>query len=568
MKKLLWTSAMALTAAACMTACDDSSSGASNSIPEFKTEAALPDTCEMEVAKAGNTYFACFENKWIEVTDSATVEQFKEGLDEDEVKAKLEELEDLLKPATPAKPKSSSSKKTDEDVESSDSDEPESSASEEECTGRRCKTGNSSSSKKSSGGSGSGDSGEGGGEGGEGGDSSPSSATSDSGSEEDTPDGLPACNAALKDTVKWTGEFTSAGSLIPDETKAGKYYACDGSKWAEVTKLHYAFGATCEAFKNTIQKIYDANFINNPDNWTDPFTGKAFNSDLNVLTDGNGTVLSSGGKMLGLLVPEWNGKTEIYTYNGVIYSSPLCKNDEYTVAPVGASPMRRLCTKDNVGDRGRAFKQGSTVYSDNYWVCYEKGDGTYEWGQGFVDSRTKTGVVGDPLRFGTIYRQVTIGEQTWMAENVNYETTSGSFCSDDEPNFCDKYGRFYTWTAAKEACPTGWSLPTNDDWNVLFNEVGGIDVAGRKLRSTSGWKDDDNGTDDYGFSILPAGFYFFYSSSESYTQTSKTTHAEFWVNNELSTTDAYRMYFYYLYDQASPNTYPKNHGFSVRCIKD
>ena len=182
MKKLLWTSAMALTAAACMTACDDSSSGASNSIPEFKTEAALPDTCEMEVAKAGDTYFACFENKWIEVTDSATVEQFKEGLDEDEVKAKLEELEDLLKPATPAKPKSSSSKNTDEDVESSDSDEPESSASEEECTGRRCKTGNSSSSKKSSGGSGSGDSGSGSGEGGEGGDSSPSSATSESAS--------------------------------------------------------------------------------------------------------------------------------------------------------------------------------------------------------------------------------------------------------------------------------------------------------------------------------------------------------------------------------------------------
>ena len=171
MKKLLWTSAMALTAAACMTACDDSSSGASNSIPEFKTEAALPDTCEMEVAKAGDTYFACFENKWIEVTDSATVEQLKEGLDEDEIKAKLEELEDLLKPATPAKPKSSSSKKTDEDVDSSDSDEPESSASEEECTGRRCGSdGKSSSSKKPSGGSGSGEGGEGG--------SSPSSSPS------------------------------------------------------------------------------------------------------------------------------------------------------------------------------------------------------------------------------------------------------------------------------------------------------------------------------------------------------------------------------------------------------
>ena len=58
MKKLLWTSAVALTAVACLTACDDSSSGASNSIPSYKTEAALPDSCEMEVAKAGDTYFA------------------------------------------------------------------------------------------------------------------------------------------------------------------------------------------------------------------------------------------------------------------------------------------------------------------------------------------------------------------------------------------------------------------------------------------------------------------------------------------------------------------------------
>ena len=218
MKKLLWTSAMALTAAACMTACDDSSSGASNSIPEFKTEAALPDTCEMEVAKAGDTYFACFENKWIEVTDSATVEQLKEGLDEDEVKAKLEELEDLLKPTTPAKPKSSSSKKTDEDVDSSDSDEPESSASEE-CTGRRCNTDSkSSSSKKSSGGSGSGEGGEGG--------SSPSSSTS----------GSSATSESASSTESKCGEETF--DPLTQKCKEGTVYDVCG----EMTILHVATG--------------------------------------------------------------------------------------------------------------------------------------------------------------------------------------------------------------------------------------------------------------------------------------------------------------------------------------
>ena len=138
MKKILWAGA-GLVAGVCMFACGDSSSSTSFEIPSYKNEAALPDSCSMEVAKVDTAYFACFENKWVEVKDSAIVEQLKEGLDEEEVKAKLEELEELLKADTPAKPKSSSSEETDEDVESSDSEEPESSDSEEEeCTGRHC----------------------------------------------------------------------------------------------------------------------------------------------------------------------------------------------------------------------------------------------------------------------------------------------------------------------------------------------------------------------------------------------------------------------------------------------
>ena len=156
MKKILWAGA-GLVAGICMFACGDSSSSTSFEIPSYKNESALPDSCSMEVAKVDTAYFACFENKWVEVTDSAIVEQLKEGLDEEEIKAKLEELEELLKADVPAKPKSSSSEKTDEDVESSDSEEPESSDSEEEeCTGRHCKGDDSGSSSESGSGSGSG----------------------------------------------------------------------------------------------------------------------------------------------------------------------------------------------------------------------------------------------------------------------------------------------------------------------------------------------------------------------------------------------------------------------------
>ena len=575
MKKLLWTSAMALTTAACMTACDDSSSGASNSIPEFKTEAALPDTCEMEVAKAGDTYFACFENKWIEVTDSATVEQFKEGLDEDEVKAKLEELEDLLKPATPAKPKSSSSKNT-ESADSKDSESSPSEEGEEECTGRRCKTGNSSSSKKSSGGSGSGDSGEGGGEGGEGGDSSPSS-TDSSGSGEggsSEPSGpsaaeleiLGTCNAALKDTVKWTGEFDEHNR--PDEAKAGKYYACDGSKWAEVTKLHFYYGATCEVFKARIQAVYDIDFENygtSDPNYYDPFTGKALDSDRNVLTDGNG--IYGNGKTFVKLpgYVQWNGfQVPLYTYNDEIMNPVLCKDNQYTIAPQGVGGMRKLCTKDNVGERGRPFKAGSTAYNSNKdraYVCYEKADGTYEWGDGFPDYRDADGTVGSSMRFGHIYRMVTIGEQTWMAENLNYETASGNYCYDDDPDNCETYGRLYTWEAATSSsepvCPTGWHLPSKEEWLQLKTDVAN-DVASLQATGYEKWTEATNTS---GFNAIPSGIY---NSSSGYNSLGQT--AFFWSKDD-SGSYGYGAFMANSSDNFAA-VYNKTYELAVRCIKD
>jgi uncharacterized protein (TIGR02145 family) len=121
-------------------------------------------------------------------------------------------------------------------------------------------------------------------------------------------------------------------------------------------------------------------------------------------------------------------------------------------------------------------------------------------------------------RDGQKYRTINIGNQIWMAQNLNYRTSSGSWCYGDADSNCVKYGRLYTRDTAYRACPGGWSLPDNDNWRSLANAVGGsgrygkFGTAGKKMKSTSGWNYDvkedksGDGTDEYGFSALPGGF--------------------------------------------------------------
>ena len=102
------------------------------------------------------------------------------------------------------------------------------------------------------------------------------------------------------------------------------------------------------------------------------------------------------------------------------------------------------------------------------------------------------------FRDGKKYTTVKIGAQIWMAENLNYKTKN-SYCYDDEPSNCEEYGRLYIWEAALKVCPKGWHLPSKAEFKILIEMVGG-DKSGASLIPTSYY-----GTDDYGFSALPAG---------------------------------------------------------------
>lgn len=115
-------------------------------------------------------------------------------------------------------------------------------------------------------------------------------------------------------------------------------------------------------------------------------------------------------------------------------------------------------------------------------------------------------------RDGQKYKKVKIGKQVWMAENLNYKM-EGSYCYENDETHCEKYGRLYEWDAAMKACPKGWHLPDKTEFEVLFDAVGGISTAAKMLKSADGWDVvmkggrfvTGGGTDEYGFSALPAG---------------------------------------------------------------
>ena len=207
-------------------------------------------------------------------------------------------------------------------------------------------------------------------------------------------------------------------------------------------------------------------------------------------------------------------------------------------------------------------------------------------------------------RDGQTYKTVTIGTQTWMAENLNYAYTgvpyeyingsevntsdSTSWCYDDDPDNCTKYGRLYTWAAAMDSvgkwstngkgcgygstcaptgtirgiCPEGWHLPSKTEWNALFTAVGGISTAGAKLKSQTGWTAYGGITyeDSFGFSALPAGYR--YGNGDYYDEGND---ADFWDDSG----NAFSMYLNNYGDgYAYLNLNDKLYGFSVRCVKD
>jgi len=159
------------------------------------------------------------------------------------------------------------------------------------------------------------------------------------------------------------------------------------------------------------------------------------------------------------------------------------------------------------------------------------------------------------------YKTVVIGNQTWMAENMNYETANGSMCWDNDEANCTIYGRLYNWSTAMGVCPSGWHLPSDDEWTTLTSFVGSS--AGTKLKANSSLWRANAGTDDYGFSALPGGY-----GNTSGTSTIAGNIGGWWSSTEYDASIAYGRFMSYEYASVNKNFGNKEVFFSVRCVQD
>ena len=234
------------------------------------------------------------------------------------------------------------------------------------------------------------------------------------------------------------------------------------------------------------------------------------------------------------------------------------------------------------------------VNTDYAYFCYGE-----VWKRFYGNESVTYGKLVDN-RDGRIYRTVKIGDQTWMAENLNYADSvnylsmqNKSWCYENNLENCNQYGRLYTWSAAVDSiywysqgkncgadepfcnlpqkiqgiCPNKWHMPNNNEWNLLYSTTG----SDYKTMQAKGFIKWNKASDAYGFSAIPGGYRPHDGTSFAYGVNDYANVAFFWSSSEYEEGDG-GVYSWNIEDrsatQGSFTSLGKGNAFSVRCIKD
>lgn len=294
-------------------------------------------------------------------------------------------------------------------------------------------------------------------------------------------------------------------------------------------------------------------------------------------------------------IEKWGGSGEVSAFETVVEkfaenvaSDTVPGTSSSSVTSAGSVTLSSSSSKNVLSSSSREGSSDSKKVSSSSWT----GKLTYGTGE-YLNPNIKYDSIVDS-RDGHVYRTVKIGNQVWMAENLNFETKN-SHCLRDTTTTCDELGRYYDWMTAMDVagvyspngkdcgdnkrclptypvrgiCPEGFHLPDSTEWNILIAEAGGKSVASTKLKSKEGWykssddKDYVAGSDDYGFSAAPGG-------GRNDANFDREGHeAFFWSASENGFTTAKLMNLDNLdYLSSFLTGYAKEYFFNIRCVND
>lgn len=184
---------------------------------------------------------------------------------------------------------------------------------------------------------------------------------------------------------------------------------------------------------------------------------------------------------------------------------------------------------------------------------------------------------------------VTIGNQVWMSENLNVdkfrngdpireakteaewllagENKQPAWCYyNNDPANGGKYHKLYNWYAVNDSrglAPDGWKVPSDAEWTALTDYLGGEAAAGTKMKSTSGWEENGNGTNESGFSALRGGF-----RDPNGKFDFVNSHGGWWSSTEKDANEAFHRHMNSTSGKVYGGTFSKITGFSVRCVRE
>ena len=234
-----------------------------------------------------------------------------------------------------------------------------------------------------------------------------------------------------------------------------------------------------------------------------------------------------------------------------------------------------------------SFAQSSAPYNpdgngDGMITVIDLQDFLSTYGSPFEATSTEWSC-GEAITYaGVGYSTVQIGDQCWFAENLRTttylngdaipqnlsdgawsSTTSGAMAFyENSPTNSGLYN-FFAVDDARGLCPSGWHVPTDEEWTILTDHLGGESVAGGQMKTNYGWYGGGNGTNSSGFSGLPGGYrfnngYFDYAGSDEF----------WWSSSPIGSSAWFRALFYYAEDVYRDSGVNPRFGFPVRCVRD